>query len=167
MYIESVPNRHSPPAVLLRESYREAGKVRKRTLANLSKWPPVVVEGLSILLKGGTAVADLTTAFDITRSRPHGHVAAVLGTLRKLRLDRTLAATASPERERAIALIVARILAPGSKLATARDWPPTPHATPSPRCSVSRPLTKTNSTPPWTGCSSAKAPSRSVWPDAT
>ena len=120
MYIESVPNRHSPPAILLRESYREAGKVRKRTLANLSKWPPVVVEGLRILLKGGTAVADLTTAFDITRSRPHGHVAAVLGTLRKLRLDRTLAATASPERERAIALIVARILAPGSKLATAR-----------------------------------------------
>ena len=120
MYIESVPNRHSPPAILLRESYREAGKVRKRTLANLSKWPPVVVEGLRILLKGGTAVADLSTAFDITRSRPHGHVAAVLGTLRKLRLDRTLAATASPERERAIALIVARILAPGSKLATAR-----------------------------------------------
>ena len=115
-----VPNRHSPPAILLRESYREAGKVRKRTLANLSKWPPVVVEGLRILLKGGTAVADLTTAFDITRSRPHGHVAAVLATLRKLRLDRTLAAAASPERERAIALIVARILAPGSKLATAR-----------------------------------------------
>ena len=120
MYIESVPNRHSPPAILLRESYREAGKVRKRTLANLSKWPPVVVEGLRILLKGGTAVADLTTAFDITRSRPHGHVAAVLGTLRKLRLDRTLATTVSPERERTIALIVARILAPGSKLATAR-----------------------------------------------
>ena len=120
MYIESVPNRHSPPAILLRESYREAGKVRKRTLANLSKWPPVVVEGLRILLKGGTAVADLTTTFDITRSRPHGHVAAVLGTLRKLRLDRTLAATASRERERAIALIVAHILAPGSKLATAR-----------------------------------------------
>ena len=63
------PNRHSPPAVLLRESDREAGNVRKRTLANLSKWPPVVVEGLRIrLLKGGTAVADLTTAFDITRS---------------------------------------------------------------------------------------------------
>ena len=78
-----------------------------------------MVEGLRILLKGSTAIADLTTAFDITRSRPHGHVAAVLGTLRKLRLDRTLAATASTERERAIALIVARILAPGSKLATA------------------------------------------------
>ena len=120
MYIESVPNRNSPPAILLRESYRDAGKVRKRTLANLSKWPPALVEGLRVLLKGGTAVADLTTTFDIVRSRPHGHVVAVLGTLRKLRLDRTLAAAPSPERERAIALIVARILAPGSKLATAR-----------------------------------------------
>ena len=120
MYIESVPNRNSPPAILLRESYRDAGKVRKRTLANLSKWPTPLVEGLRILLKGGTAVADLTTAFDIIRSRPHGHVAAVLGTLRKLRLDRLIAPAPSPERERAIALIVARILAPGSKLATAR-----------------------------------------------
>ena len=120
MYIESIPNRNSPPAILLRESYRDAGTVRKRTLANLSKWPPTLVEGLRTLLKGGTAVADLTTAFDITRSRPHGHVAAVLGTVRKLRLDRILAPNASPERERAIALIVARILAPGSKLATAR-----------------------------------------------
>ena len=82
---------------------------------------PTLVEGLRTLLKGGTAVADLTTAFDITRSRPHGHVAAVLGTVRKLRLDRILAPNASPERERAIALIVARLLAPGSKLATARD----------------------------------------------
>jgi len=120
MYIESVPNRNSPPAILLRESYRDAGKVRKRTLANLSKWPPALVEGLRVLLKGGTAVADLTTAFDIVRSRPHGHVAAVLGTVRKLRLDRLIASAPSPERERAIALIVARILAPGSKLATAR-----------------------------------------------
>ena len=119
MYIESVPNRHSPPAILTARILSVAGKVRKRTLANLSNGLPWL-EGLRILLKGGTAVADLTTAFDITRSRPHGHVAAVLGTLRKLRLDRTLAATASPERERAIALIVARILAPGSKLATAR-----------------------------------------------
>ena len=120
MYIESVPNRNSPPAILLRESYRDAGKVRKRTLANLSKWPPTLVEGLRVLLKGGTAVADLTTAFDILRSRPHGHVAAVLGSLRKLRLERLIACAASPERARVIALIVARILAPGSKLATAR-----------------------------------------------
>ena len=120
MYIESVPNRNSPPAILLRESYRDAGKVRKRTLANLSKWPSHIVEGLRILLKGGTAVPDLTAAFDIIRSRPHGHVAAVLGTVRKLRLDRLIASAASPDRERVIALIVARILAPSSKLATAR-----------------------------------------------
>ena len=120
MYIESVPNRNSPPAILLRESYRDAGKVRKRTLANLSKWPTSLVEGLRVLLKGGTAVPDLTTAFDIVRSLAHGHVAAVLGSLRKLRLDRLIAPDASPERERVIALIVARILAPGSKLATAR-----------------------------------------------
>ena len=120
MYIESVPNRNSPPAILLRESFREHGKVRKRTLANLSKWPATLVKGLKILLKGGRAVARLEDAFHIARSLPHGHVAAVLGTLKKLRLDRTIAGTASPERQRVIALIAARILDPGSKLATAR-----------------------------------------------
>ena len=121
MYIESVPNRNSPPAVLLRESFRDAGKVRKRTLANLSKWPPTLIEGLRVLLKGGAAVARLEEAFDIVRSKPHGHVAAVLGTLRKLRLDRTIAGADSPERRRVLAMIVARILDPGSKLATARS----------------------------------------------
>ena len=120
MYVESVPNRNSPPAILLRESFREDGKVRKRTLANLSKWPSTLVEGLKILLKGGRAVARLENAFHIARSLPHGHVAAVLGTLKKLRLDRTIAGAASPERQRVIALIAARILDPGSKLATAR-----------------------------------------------
>ena len=78
MYIESVPNRNSPPAVLLRESFRDAGKVKKRTLANLSKWPPTLIEGLRVLLKGGAAVSRLDDAFDIVRSKPHGHVAAVL-----------------------------------------------------------------------------------------
>ena len=120
MYIESVPNRHSPPAVLLRESFRDAGKVNKRTLANLSKWPPTLIEGLRVLLKGGAAVSRLDEAFDIVRSKPHGHVAAVLGTLRKLRLERTIAGADSPERRRVLAMIVARIVDPGSKLATAR-----------------------------------------------
>ena len=120
MYIESVPNRNSPPAVLLRESFRDAGKVRKRTLANLSKWPPALVEGLRVLLGGGAAVSRLDDAFDIVRSKPHGHVAAVLGTLRKLRLERTIAGADSPQRRRTLAMIVARILDPGSKLATAR-----------------------------------------------
>src|SRR4029450_4342167 len=88
MYIERVPNRNSPPAILLRESFREGGKVRKRTLANLSKWPSELVEGLQTLLHGGIAVAQLHDAFDIVRSRPHGHVAAVLGTLRLRGLER-------------------------------------------------------------------------------
>lgn len=87
MHIERVPNRNSPPAVLLRQSYREGGKVRKRTLANLSKLPDETIEGLRILLKGGTAINQLEDAFEIIRSRPHGHVAAVLGTLLKLQLE--------------------------------------------------------------------------------
>jgi hypothetical protein len=87
MHIERVPNRNSPPTVLLRQSYREGGKVRKRTLANLSKLPDETVEGLRILLKGGTAIHQLEDAFEIIRSRPHGHVAAVLGTLLKLKLE--------------------------------------------------------------------------------
>ena len=70
MYIERVPNRESPPAVLLRESYREGGKVRKRTLANLSKWPDELVRGLRVLLKGGVALKSMDDAFEILRSRP-------------------------------------------------------------------------------------------------
>ena len=86
MYIERIPNRNSPPAVLLRESYREDGKVRKRTLANVSKLPSETVDDLKILLKGGKAVEDLEEIFKIIRSRPHGHVAATLSRLIKLGL---------------------------------------------------------------------------------
>ena len=120
MYIESVPNRNSPPAILLRESYRDGGKVRKRTLANLSKWPPNLIDGLRTLLQGGHASARPSDDFTIVRSQPHGHVAAVLGTLKTLRLDRLIVRQDSPERQCVLALIVARILHPGSKLATAR-----------------------------------------------
>ena len=89
MYVAVVPNRNSPPAILLRESFREDGKVHNRTIANLSHWPPAKVDTLRAVLKGSTAVGTpLPQAFDIVRSRPHGHVAAVLGTLRKLHLDR-------------------------------------------------------------------------------
>ena len=101
MYIESVPNRNSPPAVLLRESFRDAGKVKKRTLANLSKWPPTLVEGLRVLLKGGAAVSRLDDAFDIVRSRPHGHVAAALG-------DAAQAAPGPDDRRRGLARAPAR-----------------------------------------------------------
>ena len=121
MYIERVPNRNSPPAVLLRESFREDGKVKKRTLANLSKWPGDLVEGLRILLKGGVALPALGDAFAILRSRPHGHVAAVLGTARHLGLVKLLDRRASSDRALATAMILARILDPRSKLATARS----------------------------------------------
>ena len=87
MYVVKVPNRGSPPAVLLRESYREAGKVKNRTLANLSSWPEAKVEALSRVLKGAPPPpSGLGGAFEITRSLPHGHVAAVLGTARRLGL---------------------------------------------------------------------------------
>jgi hypothetical protein len=78
MYIESVPNRNSPPAILLRESFRQDGRVRKRTLANLSDWPTALVEGFRTLLKGGVAIAE--DRVSIRRALPHGHAAAVLGT---------------------------------------------------------------------------------------
>lgn len=124
MYIERVPNRNSPPAILLRESYRQEGKVRKRPLANLSKLPPETIEGLRILLKGGTAVSSLEDAFTIVRSRPHGHVAAVLGTLQRLGLPQLIASEASRERNLVLAMIVARIIEPASKLATVRGFDP-------------------------------------------
>jgi transposase len=123
MYVESVPNRNSPPAVLLREAFRVDGKVVKRTLANLSSWPPTQVDSLRRLLKG-EAVVSLADAFQIQRSLPHGHVAATLGTLRHLHLEALLSRSACAERNLVVAMIVARILEPSSKLATARGFQP-------------------------------------------
>ncbi|NEQ15439.1 MAG: IS1634 family transposase [Moorea sp. SIO3E2] len=120
MYIERVPNRNSPPAVLLRESYREGNKVRKRTLANLSKLPDDVIENLRIVLKGGVAVENYGEAFQIKRSLPHGHISGVLGTLNKLGVPELIDGKASKNRAVIIAMIVARIIDPCSKLATAR-----------------------------------------------
>jgi len=120
MYVERVPNRSSPPAVLLRESFRENGRVHKRTLANLSDWPADRVEALRVVLAGGRAAGPLEDAFEIVRTRPHGHVAATLGMLHQLHLDSLIAARRSPERDRVVAMIVARIIDPRSKLATAR-----------------------------------------------
>jgi len=121
MYIETVPNRSSPPAILLRESYRVRGQVKKRTLANLSAWLPERIETLRVALRGEPPRARATGPdFDIVRSRPHGHVAAALGALRRLGMPALLAR--QPSRPRAIvcALIVARLLDPRSKLATVR-----------------------------------------------
>jgi transposase len=120
MYIETVPNRGSPPAILLRESYRVGGKVKKRTLLNLSDWPRNVVEGLRALLKGGTVLPSGGDGITIKRSLPHGHVAAVLGALRSVGLDQLLGPTGNRCRDLVVAMIVARLIAPVSKLATAK-----------------------------------------------
>src|SRR5260370_3933200 len=100
MYIESVPNRDSPPAILLRESYREAGKVKKRTLLNLSDWPHERIAGFKALLRGGTVIPKEQDAITITRSLPHGHVAAALGTARKIGLHRLLGPKPAPAQAR-------------------------------------------------------------------
>lgn len=121
MYIATVPNRNSPPAILLRESFRENGKVRNRTLANLSTWPVEKIEALRQVLKGNLSAGPaLPEAFHIVRSLPHGHVAAVLGTIHRIGLDVLLDRTASRARQCALAMIADRILQPESKLATAR-----------------------------------------------
>src|SRR5258705_9741759 len=120
MYIEVVPNRDSNPCILLRESFRQDGRVCKRTLANLSKLPSEAVEALRTLLRGGTVIEDLSQSFEVVRSQPYDHVAAVLGTLLQIGLDNDLDPQHCAERDLVVAMIVARILEPGSKLATAR-----------------------------------------------
>jgi hypothetical protein len=120
MYVTRVPNRGSPPAVLLRESYREHGKVKTRTLANLSRWPEAKVEKLQRALKGLPPQVDLAAAFDIARSLPHGHVAAVLGSARALGVDELIDAEPSRRRELVMAMLVAQVIDPGSKLAISR-----------------------------------------------
>jgi len=119
MYIDVIPNRNSPPAVLLREARREGDKIRKLTLANLSDWPAPKVEALRRVLRGETLVAP-AEAFTIERSLPHGHVAATLGTLRSLGLEQLIATKPSRQRDLVVAMIVVRLLEPRSKLATAR-----------------------------------------------
>ncbi len=120
MYIESVPNRDSPPAILLRESYREEGKVRKRTLANLSCLPDEVIEGLKVLLRGGVAVPSASEVFTVERTLPHGHVAAVLGSARGSGAMTWFGSAPKELQPVLMAMLVARVISPGSKLATHR-----------------------------------------------
>ena len=124
MYVESVPNRNSPPAILLRETYRQEGKVKKRTLLNLSDWPRERVEGLRALLKGGVVMPPGTQPLQVIRTLPHGHVAAVLGVIGKIGLDRLLGPPGNRPRDLVLAMIVSRIIAPLSKLATTKGLNP-------------------------------------------
>ena len=121
MYIESIPNRNSPPAILLRETWREGQKIHKRTLANLSHWPPEKTEALRHLLRD-EALGAAKDAFVIERSLPHGHVEAILGTIKKLGLDGLLSSARCRERDLVMAMIAERLIHPCSKLATSRLW---------------------------------------------
>jgi len=120
VYIETIPNRNSPPAILLREGWRDNGKVVKRTLANLSHWDPQLVEHFRVLLKGGVAVESAASVLSIERSLPHGHVAAVLGAARGS--GSSLWFGQAPQELQPVlqAMLVARVLEPASKLATHR-----------------------------------------------
>ncbi len=120
MYVAVIPNRSSPPAILLRESYSEGGKTKKRTLKNLSDWPAGRIEQLRAVLRGEELLPAID-AVEIVRALPHGHVLAALGTARRIELDALLPRRA-PQRRRdlALALIIARLLDPAAKLATAR-----------------------------------------------
>src|SRR6201994_3439824 len=126
MYVAVIPNRGSPPAILLRESYREAGQTRNRTLANLAGWPAERIEQLRAVLRGDKLLP-AAEAVEIVRALPHGHVLAALATARRIALDAVLPRRA-PQRRRdlALALIVARLLDPAAKLATARRLGPPP-----------------------------------------
>ncbi len=122
MYVEKVPNRNSPPCALIRESFREDGKVHKRTLANISHLPDETIEQIRILLKGGSVIEDFDNNFQIIRSLPYANIKAVLSTLRQTGLDKII--SSSPERKKhklVIAMIVSRIIDPCSKLATVRS----------------------------------------------
>ena len=116
MYVERIKNRNSPPAILVRESYWQNGKSKKRTLANISKLPTHLIALIRAELK--KSPSSMPEEFEIVRTLPHGHVAAVLGTIKNLKLERIIDSKPSRQRQLCLAMIVARILDPRSKLAT-------------------------------------------------
>ncbi|MCK4306365.1 MAG: IS1634 family transposase [Candidatus Eisenbacteria sp.] len=121
MYVETVPNRSSPPAILLREGWREGKRTCKRTLANLSHWPPEQIESLRRLLRGERLVS-IKDVFAIEESLPHGHVEAVLGMVGRLGLERLLSSRRCRERDLVVGMLVEQLIHPCSKLATTRMW---------------------------------------------
>ena len=121
MHIQIVPNRGSPPAVLLRESYREDGKVKKRTLANLSSLPADQIEAIRAVLRGDK-LAPVAEAFTIVEAQPHGHVQAVMAAMHQLGMAELIASQPDARRDRVLAMLAARVLSPHTKLATTRWW---------------------------------------------
>ena len=167
MYVAVVPNRGSPPAILLRESYREAGKTKNRTLANLSRWPAERIEQLRAVLRGDKLLP-AAEAVEILRALPHGHVLAALGTARRIALDAVLPRRA-PQRRRdlALALIVARLLEPAAKLATARMLDPATPAIRWVRFWGSARSPPRRSMPRSTGWDASSRSSKPRWPAVT
>jgi transposase len=121
MHIDGVPNRSSRPTYLLRESYREGKKVRKRTLANLSALSDEQIDAIRAVLSG-QSVRPVEELWQTTRSRSHGAVQAVRVAMQRLGLESLIASRPSPERDAVCAMVAARILAPHTKLATTRWW---------------------------------------------
>ncbi|MDL2275593.1 IS1634 family transposase, partial [Desulfosarcina sp. OttesenSCG-928-G10] len=119
MHIDIIPNRNSKPTYLLRETHREGKKVVKHTLANLSKLPPNVISGLSILLAGGKALPAGEDPIVVQKTLPHGHVAAVLGIMKEVDFERLLSIANPRVRQLVIAMVASRLLDPASKLTTA------------------------------------------------
>ena len=128
MYIDIVPNRNSPPAILLRETRRVGKRSVKRTVANLSACPLEAIEALRLALKGIPLVPAEST-YAVERSLPHGHVEAVLSMMRKVGMDALLASRPCRERDLVLAMIAQRLMDPCSKLATTRQWHATSLAT--------------------------------------
>jgi len=121
MYVATIPNRGSRPTIIIREGYRENGKVKNRTIANITHWPKAKIEALQLVLKG-RKVAPVDELFEKLSSKHHGHVDAVLAVIKKLGLDKIISAKRCKERDIIVAVIVARICKPDSKLATTRWW---------------------------------------------
>jgi hypothetical protein len=121
MHIDRVPNRGSRPTVLVRESYRDGPSVRKRTLANLTHLPPECVDAIERVLKGEQLVP-AGEAFAVERSLPHGHVKAILGTMRRIGLPGLIASRPSRRRDLVMAMVAERLIHGASKLACTRLW---------------------------------------------
>ncbi len=121
MHINIVPNRGSPPTVLLRESYREGTKVCKRTLANLSALSAAQVQMIRSTLRGDV-LQPIDQTFEITASAAHGHVQAVWQAMQRLGFASLLASKPCPDRDLVAAMVASRIICPATKLATTRLW---------------------------------------------
>ena len=165
MYVARIPNRGSPPAILLRESYREGGKVKNRTLANLSHWPEHKVDALARTLKGLPPKLDLGEAFEITRSLPHGHVAAVLGTARALGIEQLIDPAPSRRTRSGVRDAGGAGDRPGLQ-AGVRAWAAhrDGHQLAGPAAVGVPAATRMTCMRRWTGRCTARRPSKTLWP---